>query len=204
MCVVYIEVLWRGSPNPTQSLQCSSTFVQASMIHSSGWKPNGKHGSDHCWNYSWMCVCARAFVNVVVSLFVCVRSKYIYSWILSVCVSGLHLSVKRCAETELGAADSSVRWSDSLSGKFTLRVAVEYTVGWWRETEETVGSKTDEWDWEGASCIFLTLGRIYKKILYSRTTVFSSISLFFGSFVGQNKQFDDITFGSVNLWWAML
>lgn len=41
---------------------------------------------------------------------------------------GVCVSVRKRAETEPEAADSSVR-SDSPSGKFTLHVAAVYTVG---------------------------------------------------------------------------
>lgn len=44
------------------------------------------------------------------------------------CMNGGCVS-RHCAETVLETVDSSVRWSDSLRGKFTLRVAVVYTVG---------------------------------------------------------------------------
>lgn len=67
-------------------------------------------------------VCHCMCVNGGVSCFVCVQKDaniLLDTWILLWCVS------RSRAETELEAADRS----DSLSGKFTLRVAVVYTVG---------------------------------------------------------------------------
>lgn len=67
-------------------------------------------------------VCHRMSVNGGVSCFVCVQKDaniLLDTRILLWCVS------RHRAETELDAADRS----NSLSGKFTLRVAVVYTVG---------------------------------------------------------------------------
>ena len=69
---------------------------------------------------SCLCVCVCVCVSVYAK-----SCKYILldTWILLECVN------RQCAETGREAADSSVRWSDSLSGKFTLHYAVLYTVG---------------------------------------------------------------------------
>lgn len=73
----------------------------------------------HEWWRAWF---VWVYLHVCVYVSVCKKVQiYTYSWI--VCVS------RHGAETELEAADSRVRWSDSLSGKFTLHYTVVYTVG---------------------------------------------------------------------------
>lgn len=68
---VFIEVRWRRSNNGEGGLLIPprhySAVLGASMIHSVGWKPRGKYGSDHYRNKA-VCVSVCRKVQIYSTL----------------------------------------------------------------------------------------------------------------------------------------